>query len=43
MLGKSHDIIGEDEVDGGRHDYLTAVGVNNADTAGFSRCHFMRP
>ena len=34
MLGKSHDIVGEEEVGGGRDDYLTAVGGKNADTAG---------
>ena len=34
MLGKSHNIVGEEEVCGRRYDYLTAVGGINADTAG---------
>ena len=34
MMGKSHDIVGEEEVGGGRDDYLTAVGEKNADTVG---------
>ena len=34
MLGKSHNIVGEEEVCGGGYDYLKAVGGSNADTAG---------
>ena len=36
MLGKSRNIIGEEEVGGGRDEDLTAVGVRNADTSGFA-------
>ena len=34
MSGKSRDIVGKEEVGGGRDDYLTVVGRRNADTAG---------
>ena len=34
MLGKSHNLVGEEEVGGGRDEYSTAVGGRNAATAG---------
>ena len=34
MLGKSHNLVGEEEVGGGIYDYLTDVGGRNADTSG---------
>ena len=34
MLGKSRNIIGEEEVGGGRDEDLTAIGGENAATAG---------
>ena len=34
MLGKVHNLVGEEEVGGGIYDYLTDVGERNADTAG---------
>ena len=34
MLDEYRDVAGEEEMGGGRDDYLTAVGEKNADTAG---------
>ena len=34
MLEKSHDIVSEEDMGGGRDEYLTAVGGRNAATAG---------
>ena len=34
MLGKSRNIVGKEEVCGGRDEDLTTVGHKNADTAG---------
>ena len=34
MLGESRDIVGEEEVGGGRDEDSTSIGGENADTAG---------
>ena len=36
MLGESHDIVGEEDVGGGRDEDSTALGGRNAATAGVS-------
>ena len=41
MLEKSHDIVSEEDMGGGRDEYLTAVGGRNADisdVAGATSC-----
>ena len=43
MLGESCDIVGEEDVGGGRDEDLTAVGGRNAATAGVAGATFFVP